>query len=78
MAWSVFGLVAGAWRREPGPPTHGRGEHDQAAERAYRLTVALAERQAAKDAKVRRWGAYACHIPSDPYDDWLTPTRKRP
>jgi hypothetical protein len=79
MAWSVFGLVPGARRRpEPGPSAHGRGEDSQAAERAYRLTLALAERQAAQDAKVRRWGAYACHIPSDPYGDSLTPTRKRP
>lgn len=63
------------WHRRA---TRSESPDAQAAERAHRLEVALAERDAARLAFRRRWGAYICHIPNDPYDDWLAPGRKRP
>jgi hypothetical protein len=64
MARSFFGRLHLAWRRRP-----GRVADHQVAEREYRLTVALAEREASRVAFRRRWGGYVCHMPNDPYED---------
>jgi hypothetical protein len=70
MARSLLARLCPAWRRRPGYAARGRVADNQIAERAYRLTVALAEREAARVAFRRRWGAYVCHMPNDPYKDY--------
>lgn len=63
MTMSLFSDLFAAWRRRLGRGTRGQVADDLAAERAYRLTAALAERQAAQDARRRRWGAYRATYP---------------
>jgi hypothetical protein len=57
-----------ATSRRPGPVLRRRGADPEAAERAYRFTAAVAEREAARAAFRRRWGGYVCHMPNEPYD----------
>jgi hypothetical protein len=64
MARSLFGRVHRRWRRRS-----GRVADIDVAERAYRQTAALAQRDAARSAFRRRWGGYVCHMPNDPYED---------
>ncbi len=77
--WSVASSLVrrlyAAWRRWPWRARYGADS--QSAERAHRLEAALAERQAARESFRRRWGGYACHMPNEPYYDWLAPARKR-
>jgi hypothetical protein len=71
VAKSVFGQVQAAWRRWPRWAARFGFADGQAAERAYRLEVALAERAGRRETFRRRWGGYACHMPNEPYHDWL-------
>ena len=42
------------------------------------VATALAEREAAQEARRRRWGAMLCHMRNDPYEDLFSPAGRRP
>jgi hypothetical protein len=69
MASPLLARLYPTWRRRPGQAAPGRVADNQVAERAYRLAVALAQREADRVAFRRRWGGYVCHMPNDPYKD---------
>jgi hypothetical protein len=69
MASSLLARLSPTWPRGHAHAARGRVEDNQVAERAYRLAVALAEREAGRVAFRRRWGGYVCHMPNDPYKD---------
>jgi hypothetical protein len=68
MAGSLLARLCPAWRQRPGRAARGRVAENQVAERAHRLAVALAQREAGRVEFRRRWGGYVCHMPNEPYE----------